>query len=224
MLSSTTLRQRQTQKNRSTARRLSAKRFSSTSDYTGLDNIRFWGVIQTPRSAKERFLFIRAIFTPRRLGCKSRLSEVVQLAAAQTPVLSSPSSAPGWAVTVRHLSDIEPIRGGCVKITHPSEPGFGSKPPRGYPEATLRPSGSQPVGTQKLPSGSPQATPRLHPSHLKAIPKTAITLPVERLIERNRIFPIGLLALAGRRALAQPFQGSKAHAPSAIFMAEGRGL
>ena len=35
------------------------------------------------------------------------------------------------------------------------------KPPSGYPEASFRPSGSQPVGTQRLPSGYPEATPRL---------------------------------------------------------------
>src|ERR1039458_7223992 len=33
--------------------------------------------------------------------------------------------------------------------------------PSGHPQATLRPSGSQPVGTPKPPSGYPQATPRL---------------------------------------------------------------
>jgi hypothetical protein len=33
--------------------------------------------------------------------------------------------------------------------------------PRGYPEATLRLTGSQPVGTRKPPRGYPEATPRL---------------------------------------------------------------
>src|ERR1035437_4973224 len=35
------------------------------------------------------------------------------------------------------------------------------KPPSGHPQATLRLSGSQPVGTLKPPSGYPEATPRL---------------------------------------------------------------
>ena len=46
---------------------------------------------------------MEAIFTPPRLGCKARFSEVFQLAAVQTPVLSSPSSAPGWAVSAKHV-------------------------------------------------------------------------------------------------------------------------
>ena len=63
----------------------------------------FWGVIQTPPSADETFIFMEAIFTPPRLGGKARFSEVFQLAAVQTPVLSSPSSAPGWAVSAKHI-------------------------------------------------------------------------------------------------------------------------
>ena len=47
---------------------------------------------------------MEAIFTPPRLGCKARFSEVFQLAAVQTPVLSSPSSAQGWAVTAKHVA------------------------------------------------------------------------------------------------------------------------
>jgi hypothetical protein len=38
---------------------------------------------------------------------------------------------------------------------------LGSKPPSGYPEANLRLSGGQPVGTLKPPPGHPQATRRL---------------------------------------------------------------
>src|ERR1019366_8038738 len=38
----------------------------------------------------------------------------------------------------------------------------------GHPEATLRPSGSQPVGTLKPPSGYPEATPRLPRGYLEA--------------------------------------------------------
>src|ERR1035441_2075641 len=34
-----------------------------------------------------------------------------------------------------------------------------TKPGCGHPEATLKPSGSQPVGTRKPPSGYPEATP-----------------------------------------------------------------
>ena len=75
-----------------------------TSDFTGLDNIPFRGVIQTPRSANERFLFITASCTPPRLGCKAHFSEVFQLAAVQTPVLSSPSSAQGWTVSAKHVA------------------------------------------------------------------------------------------------------------------------
>ena len=86
------------------SRRWHPKRFSSTSNYTGLDNIPFWGVIQTPRSADERFLFIKAIFTAPSLGCKAGFSEVFQLAAVQTPVLPSPISAPGWAVSAKHVA------------------------------------------------------------------------------------------------------------------------
>jgi hypothetical protein len=78
-----------------------ARQDQGTSNYTGLDNIPFWGVIQTPPSADETFIFTEAIFTPPRLGCKARFSEVFQLAAVQTPVLSSPSSAPGWAVSAK---------------------------------------------------------------------------------------------------------------------------
>src|SRR5208337_4728482 len=47
---------------------------------------------------------ITASFTPRRLGCKARFSEVFQLAAVQTPVLSSPTSAPGWAVSAKQVA------------------------------------------------------------------------------------------------------------------------
>jgi len=46
---------------------------------------------------------MEAIFTPPRLGCKARFSEVFELAAVQMPVLSSPSSAPGWAVSAKHI-------------------------------------------------------------------------------------------------------------------------
>ena len=82
---------------------LDSPRASAASNYTGLDNIPFWGVIQTPPSADETFIFMEAIFTPPRLGCKARFSEVFQLAAVQTPVLSSPSSAPGWAVSAKRI-------------------------------------------------------------------------------------------------------------------------
>ncbi len=43
------------------------------------------------------------------------------------------------------------------------------KPPSGYPEATLRPSGGQPVGTPKPPGGYPQATLRLPRSYPEAL-------------------------------------------------------
>ena len=39
--------------------------------------------------------------------------------------------------------------------------GLPPKPPRSHPEATLRPSGSQPVGTRKPPWSHPEATLRL---------------------------------------------------------------
>jgi hypothetical protein len=64
----------------------------------------FWVLSKRPRSADERFLFITAMFTPPRLGCKARFSEVFQLAAVQTPVLSLPISAPGWAVSAKHVA------------------------------------------------------------------------------------------------------------------------
>jgi len=57
-----------------------------------------------PACSDEGFLSIEAIFTPPSLGCKARLSEVFQLAAVQTPVLSSASSAPGWAVSAKHVA------------------------------------------------------------------------------------------------------------------------
>jgi hypothetical protein len=47
-------------------------------------------------------------------------------------------------------------RGECVKITHPRE----ATP--SHPQAPLRPSGSQPVGTPKPPGSHPQAPLRLH--------------------------------------------------------------
>ena len=47
---------------------------------------------------------MEAIFTPPRLGCKARFSGVFQLAAVQTPVLSSPSSVQGWAVSAKHVA------------------------------------------------------------------------------------------------------------------------
>jgi hypothetical protein len=49
-------------------------------------------------------LFIRAIFTAPSLGCKAGFSEVFQLAAVQTPVLSSSISAQGWAVSAKHVA------------------------------------------------------------------------------------------------------------------------
>jgi hypothetical protein len=42
--------------------------------------------------------------------------------------------------------------------------------PRGYPEATLRPSGGQPVGTLKPPRGYPEATLRLSSGYPQATP------------------------------------------------------
>jgi hypothetical protein len=44
---------------------------------------------------------MEAIFAPPRLGGKARFSEVFQL--VQTPVLSSPSFAPGWAVSAKPI-------------------------------------------------------------------------------------------------------------------------
>jgi hypothetical protein len=53
---------------------LSKASFLLASNYTGLDNMLFWGVIQTPPSADETFIFMEAIFTPPRLGGKARFS------------------------------------------------------------------------------------------------------------------------------------------------------
>jgi hypothetical protein len=47
------------------------RRQRPTSDYTDLDIIPFWGDIQTPPSPDERFLFIKAVFTPPAFGCKA---------------------------------------------------------------------------------------------------------------------------------------------------------
>src|SRR5664279_3372036 len=57
------------------------------------------------------------------------------------------------------------------------------KPPSGYPEATLRPSGSQPVGTRKPPSGYPEATLRLPRSYPAVVEAAA---DVNRRILRRR--------------------------------------
>jgi hypothetical protein len=64
-----------------------------------------FGVLsKRPACSDEGFLFIKAIFAPPSLGCKVRYSWVFQLAAVQTPVLSSPSSAPGWAISAKHVA------------------------------------------------------------------------------------------------------------------------
>jgi hypothetical protein len=55
-------------------------------------------ISERPPSADERFLFIKAIFTSATFGCKAPFRRVLQLAAVQTLVLPSPTSAQGWAV------------------------------------------------------------------------------------------------------------------------------
>ena len=45
---------------------------------------------------------------------------------------------------------------GWVSTEAKKDPG-GLRPPRGHPEATLRPSGGQPIGTLKPPRGYPEA-------------------------------------------------------------------
>ena len=49
-------------------------------------------------------------------------------------------------------------------------PGAAFRLPRGYPEATLRPSGGQPVGTLKPPRGYLEATLRLSSGYPQATP------------------------------------------------------
>ncbi len=65
---------------------------------------------------------------------------------------------------------------------------FGSKPPRGYPEATPRPSGSQPVGPLKPPCSHPEATLRLTSGYLQA--------PAPR--SHSRLAPTAILVRAQR--------------------------
>src|ERR1017187_5102190 len=53
----------------------------------------------------------------------------------------------------------------CLGVTAGNEEGrmqkFGSKPPRGHPQAIWWPTGRHPEATLRLPSGYPEATPRL---------------------------------------------------------------
>ena len=65
---------------------------------------------------------------------------------------------------VSHLEKATAFEAGCCaprrqKVTHASDPGFEGKhrprPPLGYPEATQRLTGSQPVATQRLPGSYP---------------------------------------------------------------------
>jgi hypothetical protein len=58
----------------------------------------------------------------------------------------------------------------------------------GHPEATLRLSGSQPVGTPRLPGGYPEATPRLPRSYLRPR-KKAVDLQPLTAIQQNNFTP-----------------------------------
>ena len=59
-----------------------------------------FGVLsKRPPSADERFLLIKAIFTPRSLGCKAPFRRVFRPAAVQALVLSSPNSAQAGAAS-----------------------------------------------------------------------------------------------------------------------------
>src|ERR1035437_5741574 len=85
------------------------------------------------------------------------------------------------------------------------------KPPRGYPEATPRLTGSQPVGTlrpplgypeatPRLPRGSPEATPRLPRGYPEATPRLH-PLPLRRLFGRKGVKPkIGIRTVRTQQA------------------------